>query len=61
MSTDGTRMCELLVGLPDVKVLEVVETEVYLRVKIETCGERPLGLHVFLGRGRWSQPASLGR
>ncbi len=42
MSTDGTRMCELLVGLPDVKVLEVVETEVCLRVKIETCGERPL-------------------
>ncbi len=41
MSSDSTRMCELLVGLPDVNVLEVVETDVGLRVKIETRGVRP--------------------
>jgi transposase len=35
-------MCELLVGLPDVTVLEVVETGTGLRVKIETRGERPI-------------------
>lgn len=34
-------MCELLVGLPDVNVLEVVETDVGLRVMIETRGARP--------------------
>ena len=42
MSSDSTRMCELLVGLPDVNVLEVVETDVGLRVTIETRGDRPL-------------------
>lgn len=42
MSVDPTRMCELLVGLPDVNVLEVVETESGLRVKIETRGARPV-------------------
>ena len=41
MSVDATRMCELLVGLPDVNVLEVIETDVGLRVKIETRGVRP--------------------
>lgn len=41
MSVDPTRMCELLVGLPDVNVLEVVETRAGLRVKIETRGARP--------------------
>ncbi len=42
MSSDSTRMCELLVGLPDVNVLEVVETDVGWRVTIETRGDRPL-------------------
>lgn len=41
MSSDLTRMCELLVGLPDVNVLEVVEDGDRLRVRIETRGERP--------------------
>ncbi len=41
MSSDPTRMCELLVGLPDVNVLEVTETDDALRVKIETRGDRP--------------------
>ena len=41
MSVDSTRMCELLVGLPDVKVLEVVVIDDVVRVKIETRGERP--------------------
>lgn len=34
-------MCELLVGLPDVEVLEVTDDGV-VRVKVETCGERPV-------------------
>jgi transposase len=34
-------MCELLVGLPDVTVLEVTETPQGLRVHIETRGSRP--------------------
>ena len=41
MSSDSTRMCELLVGLGDVAVLEVIETDAGLRVKIETRGVRP--------------------
>ncbi len=42
MSVDPTRMCELLVGLADVAVLEVTETDVGgLRVKIETGLPRP--------------------
>ncbi|MCP3882432.1 MAG: ISL3 family transposase, partial [Sulfitobacter sp.] len=41
MSVDATRMCELLVGLPDVNVLEVLETGAGLRVTIETRGARP--------------------
>ena len=35
-------MCELLVGLPDVKVLEVVVIDDVVLVKIETRGERPV-------------------
>ena len=42
MAVDVTRMCELLVGLPDVNVLEVVELDAGLRVTIETRGARPL-------------------
>lgn len=34
-------MCELLVGLPDVNVLEVTDTDDRLRVVVETGGERP--------------------
>jgi transposase len=41
VSSDSTRMCELLVGLPDVTVLEVIETDIRLRVKLETRGDRP--------------------
>ena len=37
MQTDPTRMCELLVGLPEVNVLAVVdEAEEMLRVHVET-------------------------
>ncbi len=40
--TDPTRMCELLVGLPAVRVLGVVdEPDGPLRVHVETAGERP--------------------
>ena len=42
MTVDPTRMCELLVGLGDVNVLEVAETEAGLRVTIETRGDRPV-------------------
>lgn len=35
------RRRELLVGLPEVNVLEVVDTEAGLRVTIETRGARP--------------------
>lgn len=42
MSVDATRMCELLVGLGDVNVLEVAETEIGLRVRIETRLPRPV-------------------
>ena len=38
MSADPMRMCELLVGLPEVGVLEVTEVDDMVRVKIETCG-----------------------
>ncbi len=41
MELDPTRMCELLVGLPDVNVLGVEDTPAALRVHIETRGERP--------------------
>ncbi len=41
MSSDATRMCELLVGLPDVDVLDVVETADALVVTIATRGARP--------------------
>lgn len=41
MSVDPTRMCELLVGLPDVNVLEVTDTEGVVRVLIETRLPRP--------------------
>jgi transposase len=38
---DPTRMCELLVGLPDVCVLGVDDATGVVRVHIETCGPRP--------------------
>jgi transposase len=42
LETDPTRMCELLVGLPEVAVLGVAETDTGLRVRVETIvGERP--------------------
>lgn len=40
MSSDATRMCELLVGLPAVTVLKVLEDESGLRVKVQTRGPR---------------------
>jgi transposase len=42
VSGDATRMCELLVGLPDVNVLEVVERDGQLVVTVATRGVRPL-------------------
>ena len=42
MASDGTRMCELLVGLGDVNVLEVLDHDAGLRVTIETRGPRPV-------------------
>jgi len=40
--TDPTRMCELLIGLPAVRVLGVVdERDGPLWVHVETAGERP--------------------
>ena len=41
METDPTRMCELLVGLPDVNVLGVDDSDVHVVVSIETRGPRP--------------------
>jgi len=41
VSSDATRMCELLVGLPDVNVLEVIERDDTLMVTVETRGPRP--------------------
>ena len=41
LSSDPIAMCELLVGLPDVTVLEVTEIGDGLRVWIETRGGRP--------------------
>ena len=43
MSSDATRMCELLVGLPEVNVLDVVERDDGLVVTIETRGVRRAG------------------
>lgn len=42
MSSDATRMCELLVGLPDVQVLEVTESDAGLRIRVETRLPRPV-------------------
>lgn len=41
METDPTRMCALLVGLPDVRVVGVGEWPLWLRIVIETTLERP--------------------
>ena len=41
METNPTRMCALLVGLPDVTVLGVGEWPGWLRVVIATVGEQP--------------------
>lgn len=41
METDATRMCELLVGLPDVNVVGVGEWPEFLRIAITTRAERP--------------------
>jgi len=41
VSSDATRMCELLVGLPDVNVIEVIEGDEQLVVTIATRGPRP--------------------
>ena len=42
MECDPTRVCELLVGLPEVTVLGIDDvTDVPLAVQIETRGERP--------------------
>lgn len=41
METDATRMCELLVGLPDVNVVGVGDWPEFLRIAITTRAERP--------------------
>ena len=41
MSFDATRMCELLVGLPDVHVVAVVDRGEQLVVTVATRGPRP--------------------
>lgn len=41
MITDPTRMCELLVGLPDVNVIGVGDWPFWLRIAITTRAERP--------------------
>lgn len=41
MSSDAIAMCELLVGLPDVNVLDVADIDERLRVLVETRGPRP--------------------
>lgn len=41
METDATRMCALLVGLPEVVVIGVAEWLLWLRVTIALAGERP--------------------
>ena len=41
METDARRMCALLVGLPDVRVVGVGEWPQWLRVVIAIDGERP--------------------
>lgn len=41
MESDPTRMCELLVGLPDVNVLGVHDSGERITVVIETRGPRP--------------------
>ena len=42
METDPTRMCELLVGLPDVAVVGVGEWPRFVRIAIVTRTERPV-------------------
>ncbi len=42
MDTDPTRMCELLVGLPDVTVIGVGEWPRFLRIAIASRAERPV-------------------
>ena len=41
METDPTRMCELLVGLPDVNVVGVGDWPLFLRIAISTRALRP--------------------
>lgn len=41
MSSDPIAMCELLVGLPEVTVLDVTDSGDRLRVTVETRGDRP--------------------
>ena len=41
METEPTRMCALLVDLPDVKVVGVELHGPMVRVHVETTGERP--------------------
>lgn len=41
MSSDATRMCELLVGLGDVNVLDVVERDAQLVITVATRAARP--------------------
>ena len=51
METDATRMCALLVGLPDVRVVGVGEWPQWLRIVIATdseqssCCDRPAHRH----------------
>lgn len=42
LDLDPTRMCELLVGPPEVNVIGVGELPLYLRIAITTWGELPV-------------------
>lgn len=42
METDPTRMCELLVGLPDVAVTGVGDWPRWLRIAVEPLVDRPV-------------------
>ncbi len=41
METDPLRMCELLVGLPDVEVVGVADWPSGLRIVVRSCKPRP--------------------
>lgn len=42
METDTTRMCALLVGLPDVTIAGVGDWPAWLGIMVKVAGERPV-------------------